>query len=284
MAADLAVAQEHAQWWSSDLKPKIEASQSSVAEDVDGAISAWVADGRSSISRRELTREKSELRADSVEAGKPRELEAWEKFDVFSPHEARNVQRQIAHARCVLTWGMADGKKRGEARVVAEGFQGPDLKGGLADTSGCVSLRSSHLQVVSLSAIRKWELWSSDIRIAFSQAGGFDWDVFLHAPRRWGPTCTTRAWKLKAPAYGFNDALVAFRRSLKRYLLKSELSMMCVGVRCQASTFGPCSFFVSWVEGRAVGTFTTHNDDFLGCGEPDTLTKLRKILEQHSGE
>ena len=77
---------------------------------------------------------------------------------------------------------MADGKKCVKARLVAKGFQDPDLEEGLVDTSGRVSLRSPRLQVVSLSAMRKWKLRSLDIKIAFLQAGGFDRDVFLHAP------------------------------------------------------------------------------------------------------
>ena len=43
MEVDLAVVQAHAQWWSPDLKPKMEASPSDAVEGVDGAISAWVA-------------------------------------------------------------------------------------------------------------------------------------------------------------------------------------------------------------------------------------------------
>ena len=60
---------------------------------------------------------------------------------------------------------MADG------RLVAKGYQDPDLRKGLVDTSGCVSLRSSHLQVISLRLIKKSELWSVDIKNAFLQGG-----------------------------------------------------------------------------------------------------------------
>ena len=59
------------------------------------------------------------------------------------------------------------------ARIAAKGFQDPDLKEGLVETSGCVSLRSSHLQVVSLSAIRQWRLRSLDGKNAFLQSDGF---------------------------------------------------------------------------------------------------------------
>ena len=51
--------------------------------------------------------------------------------------------------------------------LVARGFQVPDVAAGLVDTSICVSLRSTHLQVISLSALKKWRLWSLDIKNAF---------------------------------------------------------------------------------------------------------------------
>ena len=51
-----------------------------------------------------------------------------------------------------------------------------------------------------------------------------------------------------------------------------------VGLRCQASTFGPSLFFVFRDQGQAVGVFTTHIDDILGCGEPDVLPKNSRIF------
>ena len=144
-----------------------------------------------------------------------------------------------------------------EARLVAEGLQDPDLTGELADTSGCFSLLSSHLQVVSLSTVRKWEFWSIDIENAFLQADGFGWDACLRAPAEWGPTCATRLWKLKAPAYGLNDAPAALRRSLKRYLLNSDLSMKCAGLRCQAPAFDPM-FILCFPGSEAGGRCVRH--------------------------
>ena len=58
----------------------------------------------------------------------------------------------------VLTWGMVEGEKCVKARLAAKGFQDPDMKDGLVETSRCASLHSSHLQVISLIAIRNWEL------------------------------------------------------------------------------------------------------------------------------
>ena len=88
MAVDLAVVHAHAQWWSPDPKPKMEASPSATAEGVDGAISAWVANECNRFSGEDLTLGEEDVHAHSKQAGKPRELEAWGKFDVCSPHEA----------------------------------------------------------------------------------------------------------------------------------------------------------------------------------------------------
>ena len=112
LAVDLAVAQAHAQLGSPDLRSKIEVSQPSVVEGVDGAISAWVADECNRISGQDLTPEEEEVHADSVEAGKLREPEEWEKFDVSPPHEACKVKKQIAQTRWVLNWKRVGGKGR----------------------------------------------------------------------------------------------------------------------------------------------------------------------------
>ena len=95
LAVYQAVAQAHAQWWSPELKPKMEASPSAGVAGLDGAISARVADERNRISGQELTPEVEEMHADLAEAGKLRELAAWGKFDVSPPREACIAQKQI---------------------------------------------------------------------------------------------------------------------------------------------------------------------------------------------
>ena len=42
---------------------------------------------------------------------------------------------------------------------MAKCYRGLDLEEGLKETSGCVSLRSAHLQVASMRALKKWRLW-----------------------------------------------------------------------------------------------------------------------------
>ena len=99
-----------------------------------------------------------------------------------------------------------------------------------------MSVRPSHLQVISLSALKKWKLWSLDIKNAFLQANPFPREVNLHAPVEWCPKNPNRVWTLNAPAYGLNDAPVESRETLKRYLLQSVNSLKLVGPRFEVST------------------------------------------------
>ena len=64
---------------------------------------------------------------------------------------------------------------------MTKGSQDPDLEDGGLDSSGCVSLRASHLQVISLSKLGEWNLWSPLIKTAFLRADGLSRDVFSRA-------------------------------------------------------------------------------------------------------
>ena len=109
------------------------------------------------------------------------------------------------------------------------------------DASGCVSLRSSRHQVISLRAIKIWRLWSLDITNAFSQAGGFTRGVLPQAPVEWEPLRSSRVRKLEPPAFALNDAPAAFHRSLGRRTLDSEASIRWIR---HASSFGSSPFFI----------------------------------------
>ena len=51
--------------------------------------------------------------------------------------------------------GAYKGNRGWKPCLAAKGFQGPDSKAGLVETSGRVGLRSSHLQVASMSVLEK---------------------------------------------------------------------------------------------------------------------------------
>ena len=149
---------------------------------IDIASAAKAADECNRILRQELPPEEESVHAKDVLAAKTRELDARTQFKVYSPMEPGQCTKEVAGTRWVLSWKMVEGVETVEARLAAKGYQDPDLKEGLAKTSGCVSLRPSHLQFVSLAALRGWRLRSLDIKNAFLQADGFGRDVFIQSP------------------------------------------------------------------------------------------------------
>ena len=253
----------------------------------DGAIdvvsSAKAADACNLSLGQELLPGEERFYEKDMLAARARELDAWSQFKVYSPMEPGECDEEVVGTRWVLTWKVADGVKTVKACLVAKGYQDPDLEDGLVGTSGCVSLRPSHLQVFSLAALRGWRLWSLDIKNAFPQADGFGRDLFIQFPLEWLPGDSRRVWKLNAPAFGLNDAPVAFHGSLKRYLVNDVDSLKAADLRSEAPKFDPCLVCVYRRSGPAVGVITTHSDDFLGCGVQDISQKMGTCLATRFG-
>ena len=113
---------------------------------------------------------------------------------------------------------MAEGRLEVKARLAAKGYENPDWGTGLMATSGRVSPHSSHLQVISLIALTKWNLWSLGTKNAPPRADGSVREVCLRAPLGWRPQGDQRIRRLKAPDYGLNDAPAAFHKPLDWYL------------------------------------------------------------------
>ena len=135
---------------------------------------------------------------------------------------------------------MVEGEKAVKACPVATGYQDPGLRDGKVDTPGRDSFRPSRLQVISLGAVGKWNIWSPDIKNAILQADGFRREAFLRAPANWDPKGDHRMWQLQAPACGVDDEPAALRQTLKRYSCRPENSLACVGLQFQVSSFDPC--------------------------------------------
>ena len=216
-----------------------------------------------------LAPEEESVHEKDVLAAKTRELDACTRFKVYSPMEPGKCNKEEVGTRWVLAWKMVEGVKTSEARLVTKGNQVPDLKDGLVETSGCVSLRSPHLQVIPLSTLRGWRPWSLDVKNALPQS-----------PPEWLPGHSRRVWQLNPPAYTLNDAPVAFYRSLKRYLVNERDSSRAVDLRLQTSKVDPRLFFVYHRSGFAVGGITTHSDDLLGCGEQWRKWILQKMANE----
>ena len=104
-------------------------------------------------------------------AAQYREFSPWEAFDVCSPAARVNGVQTIRDTRWVLTCEVLEAKKPAGARLVAQGFQDPDLQHQVVETAGCLSIRLSHSQLLTLCASEEWRIWSLDIQNALLQAG-----------------------------------------------------------------------------------------------------------------
>ena len=131
-------------------------------------------------------------------------------------------------------------------------------------TWGRLRLRSSRLRGLSLAALKRWGIWCLFTKNPFRLADSFRREVFLFAPVRWRPSRDHRVWKLLSPAHDCGDASVASRKTLQRYVLRSEKLPALLG--SGSSSRGAISFSVvvwqHWVP------FPEHFDDVLGCGDP----------------
>ena len=117
------------------------------------------------------------------------------------------------------------------------------------DIAGCVSRRSSHLQVIALAALKngRFGAWVSKTLIS----------------RRSITTCSAgMGFEEHSPG----DKPLARRRSVQKYVANAEESLASVNIWFEVSAFGPRLSFVSRKAGGAVGAIATHTDDISGCG------------------
>ena len=148
------MAKKDARWWNRELKPQEEAPRSSALEGVDAAISARVAGKCHRVLGHELSEEEVRARADLSWAATEKERAAWKRFGVLRPTEKECVSKSAVDTYQGPAWRMVDGAKNVRARVAAKGLQDPDLREGVADTLGCVSIRPSHLRATRLSVLK----------------------------------------------------------------------------------------------------------------------------------
>ena len=137
--------------------------------------------------------------------------------------------------------------------------------------------------MISLGASKKWAIWSLDIKNTCREADRFGRGVYVRARCEWSPYADRRVRLLRGPAYGLNDAPVAFHRPLRRAPVNSAESLPRVGLRFMASFFAPPLYFVVRKSGATVGA-ATHIYDVLGCGEPDLPLKGHCFPEKRFGK
>ena len=113
------------------------------------------------------------MQADLARNATEGEVYAWRQFEVLPPAQMGAPTQDVQDTRWALTWKNAEGKKMAKARLVPKGYQNQDLKDRNLEIAGCASRRSSHLQLISLGALRIWRILGLEIKNAFLRAAGF---------------------------------------------------------------------------------------------------------------
>ena len=109
LAVDLAAVKVHAQWWPSDLKPRMAALPNQIVEGSDETVSAWVAGECNRILGQELTVDEELTSQELAREGKTRELEARKKFKVFLSAREGDISKKVIDSKWALTWKMVGG-------------------------------------------------------------------------------------------------------------------------------------------------------------------------------
>ena len=78
-------------------------------EGVEAALTAWVAAQCDRPLGQELSSVDEQRCAKEVEAAKCRDLDAWCKFQAFSPVPQAKVTKDVVETRWVLTWKALEG-------------------------------------------------------------------------------------------------------------------------------------------------------------------------------
>ena len=78
-----------------------------------------------------------------------------------------SISKSVVNNRWAIPRKMAEGKKSVKAPLLAQNYQGPNQKDGNVSTTGRVSLRSSHLRVTYLAAIKNGRFGTLTLKMPF---------------------------------------------------------------------------------------------------------------------
>ena len=85
----------------------------------------------------------------------------------------------------------------------------------------------------------------------------------IRVPPGWNLPATARTGKLRASAYGINDAPIAFYRTLCAYLLGEAVTVELLGLHFAVSLFGSRPYFLMRAGDRSAGIIATHIYDIM---------------------
>ena len=109
--SDGEVVKKRAQRRNPELKSRMGAAQSSVAEWVGATISAWAAEEYNQELGQELTAGGDKLHADLARDASATELTKWNQSKVVKPLLTGSISKDVVNTRWAHTWKLADGQR-----------------------------------------------------------------------------------------------------------------------------------------------------------------------------
>ena len=137
------------------MQSRISPTESGNVDEVGAAMCAWVAEKRNCTLGQEFTEGGGKYRRESARDAKERELSSWKQFKVPSSIKGGSHSKAIADTRWVLPWRVVNGKETAPTRLVAKGYQDPDVGQGNVDFAGRTGRRFPNLPAISPGAIER---------------------------------------------------------------------------------------------------------------------------------
>ncbi|CAK0886983.1 unnamed protein product, partial [Prorocentrum cordatum] len=222
---------------------------------------------------------------EQFDAAKLEALEVFNQNDGWEPTNEEDVDpAACCPLRFLLKWKMKDGQKVANARVLYQGFKHRDVAEGQLDKEAPTLSRLGQHTVMLWASLRKWRLFTVDVKSAFLQAE----DVSVRGLKlRACPTKEMREMlsqqiglqpgqllKMIKPCFGdprspklwhYRSDEVTNEIGFRNHWLEDCLLLPLRPTKVEDDPFDACSFEdQTYVVDGLIGK---HVDDFIGCGE-----------------
>ena len=185
---------------------------------------------------------------EEVNTAKRRELDMWEKHEVFEEVED-NGQRSIS-TRWIITEKIKNEQSVIKARLVARGYE-EDTEMLQTDSPTCS--REAIRMLIATASSNNWCCHTVDVKSAYLQGDPIQRLLFLRPPPEFN---IGKLWKLKKTVYGLADAARAWYNRVVKEFEALDVS------QCELEH----AMYVWHNNGKLEGIIRIYVDDFLWAG------------------
>ena len=207
----------------------------------------------------------SKASSNEEEVAIAKEIEQWQKFDVYEEVDKRQFPNQeVINCRWVINEKVKAEGTVVKARLVIKGFQ--ETSPPVADSP--TASKSVTRIFIALANLYKYKFVGLDVRAAFLQSEPLDRLILVKPPKGYRTDDNT-VWRLKKPVYGLKDGARAWFLTVKKELLDYGCTQLLLDN----------SVYVYHSGGVLAGFLVVHVDDFLAAGNVEFEEKVLKRLQ-----